>query len=98
MCDTEKDRAEPNVPAVQWTIDPIHLRVGLDERYATSYADFGRGLQRRQVPRLSHTLNMQRAGTAAVAPPIGGENITGAPTREAAKAACERHASTTQVP
>jgi hypothetical protein len=27
-----------------------------------------------------------------------GENITGASTREAAKAACERHASTTQVP
>jgi hypothetical protein len=30
-------------PPLQWTIDPIHLGDGSDERYATYYADFGRG-------------------------------------------------------
>ena len=50
-------------PPLQWTIDPISN--GLDETYATYYADFGRG--RYSVVRVRGF----RAGTAAVAPPIG---------------------------
>ena len=30
-------------PRLPWTIDPIDRSDGLDERYATYYADFGRG-------------------------------------------------------
>lgn len=85
-------------PPLQWTIDPIDFSDGLDERYATYYADFGRG--RYSVASVSGFLTpwygarWHRSRRAS----DRGENITGAPTLEAAKAACERHASTTQVP
>jgi hypothetical protein len=79
-------------PPLQWTIDPI-LSDGLDERYATYHADFGRG--RYSVASVSGFLTpwygarWHRSRRAS----DRGENITGAPTLKAAKAACERHAA-----
>ena len=43
MCDTRRIGLSPMRPPLQWTIDPIDFSDGLDERYATYYADFGRG-------------------------------------------------------
>ena len=85
-------------PRLPWTIDPIDLSNGLDERYATYYADFGRG--RYSVARVPGFLTPWYAARwhRSRRPSDRGENITGAPTLEAAKAACERHASRAQVP
>jgi hypothetical protein len=79
-------------PPLQWTIHPI-ISDGLDQTYATYYADFGRG--RYSVVRVRGFLTPWYAarwhrGRGAS---DWGENITGAPTREAAQAACERHAA-----
>ena len=85
-------------PRLPWAIDPIDLSNGLDERYATYYADFGRG--RYSIARVPgfltpwYAARWHRTRRAS----DRGENITGAPTQEATKAACEHHASTTQVP
>ena len=72
-----------------WTID---LSGGLSEEVAPHYADFGRG--RYSVARVPGFLTPWYAARwhRSRRPQNYGENITGAPTLEAAKAACEHHA------
>ena len=79
-------------PRLLWTIDPIDLSDGLDERYS---ADFRRG--RYSVARVPGFLTPWYAARWHRSRRCS-ENITGAPTLEAAKAACERHVSKAQVP
>jgi hypothetical protein len=75
--------------ALTWTVDLIG---GLDEEYATHYADFGRGRYSVGNPGFSHTLVEARWHSSPY-PSNQGENITGAATLEVAKAACESHAA-----
>ena len=76
--------------ALTWTVD---LSGGLDEEYATHYADFGRG--RYSVGKIQGFLTpwYEARWHSSPYPSNQGENITGAATLEVAKAACESHAA-----